>query len=93
MIRDYDAPAAGAVITDLIESLNALNEHTDGAIRVQWNDGIVSGQKIGNSKLKFVSGDMGIELIFYDSPGGSKIVTLTRSVAERAGNPGVAARP
>jgi len=81
-IGKYENADAESVVSDLIGSLEEMSAQTDEPIRVHWDDGIISGQKTLNSRLRFSSGERTLDLVIHDSPGASDMVTL----ASRVGN-------
>lgn len=76
-VADYKNPDVGPMIADLIQTLKEMDEQGDEPIRVQWDDGEVQGQHIGNSCLFFRSGSSTIEIVSYDSPGASQSVSVS----------------
>lgn len=76
--RTLDSEELMTRLTDLLgatsEKLGIANPST------RWRDGVFQGRKDGNRTLIF---DFGLELVavtYFDSPGGSKHVTLSVSI-------------
>ncbi|MCC6695516.1 MAG: hypothetical protein IT365_07790 [Candidatus Hydrogenedentes bacterium] len=79
-IGKYEGTDSGALVNDLIENLEELDEMTEAPIRVRWDKGVIGGEKSGNTRLSFWSGNRVVQLIYSDTEHGNKDVYLHRYV-------------
>lgn len=84
ILGDVKSPECGMIVSRLVSALAEMAERSKAPVGVRWDNGVFQGRKIGNTTIQLYSGNEGVEMTYFDSPGGAQTVTLTSSISEKS---------
>ncbi len=82
-LGQFEESDSGSIVTTLVNALEEAQGEAGEAPRVIPNSGMRDDRKNGNTELKFEFDRVTIAVVYFDSPGASQNVTVTRIVGSR----------
>lgn len=79
-LGQFDDSDAESLITTTFAALDAAKTENETAPQVAWNTWIRDGRKNGNNELTFEFEHTTIAVVYFDSPGASQHVRITRTI-------------
>jgi len=79
----FESAEGGTIVSKLVSALTEMAERSKTPVGVRWDNGVFQGRKIGNTTIELFSGNEEVDAIYFDSPGGAQVVTISSSISEK----------